>query len=525
MFRARCTGVYTTCRGDVFLAEEHAIACCYLPYCRVSPGITFPVDPKEDPGGGSSWTYTIAESCLTSSEEACILLLHPSREVEESSPEFSSRMRSLVEIAPTPLELEGVNQRVTDLATIVEEETTSMYGIMEDAQDDRSLLRARVNLLYRDRHVHRRLAVMIEREAKIAHEAWGLSMDASDMHSALISELQSADHRRQRRILELLTSDHKRQHVMQPEMSIDSHTSGNGVPESAVQWFEKMELFTSYQEIVRACQRVKLASVPARKCSLHGGIPCRDCRSPPHPKCATLGLIQLLVLECGAQGHFKKDCPKIEELTTTGVFPEDWPEYTTTTDKCEVSNRFRLHRPSSSPWGAPVLFVKKKDGSFRLQGSSIYSKIDLRSEYHQLRVREEDIPKTAFRNSISVTMNSSHVFVRREHEEHLRQTLENCFKKENELYAKFSKSDSGLLEYQFLGHVIDCRETPTKTMTQTNQKGVKFDGGKRKTRSRTAFQLLIAEEAMQCTNLALPGGKRRFHSAYCEAYNKKGFGR
>nr|GFD00926.1 reverse transcriptase domain-containing protein [Tanacetum cinerariifolium] len=82
-------------------------------------------------------------------------------------------------------------------------------------------------------------------------------------------------------------------------------------------------------------------------------------------------------------------------------------------------------RPSSSPWEAPVLFVKKKDGSFRmcidyrelnkltvknryplpriddlfdqLQGSSIYSKIDLRLGYHQLRVREQDIPKTAFR--------------------------------------------------------------------------------------------------------------------------------
>ncbi|GJU29104.1 putative reverse transcriptase domain-containing protein [Tanacetum coccineum] len=175
-------------------------------------------------------------------------------------------------------------------------------------------------------------------------------------------------------------------------------------------------------------------------------------------------------------------------------------------------------RPSSSPWGAPVLFVKKKDGSFRmcidyrelnkltvknryplpriddlfdqLQGSSVYSKIDLRSGYHQLRVREEDIPKTAFRtryghyefqvmpfgltNAPAVFMDLMNrvckpyldkfviVFIddiliysknKKEHEEHLKLILE-LLKKE-ELYAKFSKCEFWIPKVQFLGHVID----------------------------------------------------------------------
>ncbi|KAJ9547521.1 hypothetical protein OSB04_020064 [Centaurea solstitialis] len=175
-------------------------------------------------------------------------------------------------------------------------------------------------------------------------------------------------------------------------------------------------------------------------------------------------------------------------------------------------------RPSSSPWGAPVLFVKKKDGSFRmcidyrelnkitiknryplprindlfdqLQGATYFSKIDLRSGYHQMRVREEDIAKTAFRtrydhyeflvmpfgltNAPAVFMDLMNrvcrpyldkfviVFIddiliysqsKEDHEHHLRLILE--LLKAEKLYAKFSKCEFWIREVHFLGHVVN----------------------------------------------------------------------
>ncbi|GJW90486.1 putative reverse transcriptase domain-containing protein [Tanacetum coccineum] len=119
-------------------------------------------------------------------------------------------------------------------------------------------------------------------------------------------------------------------------------------------------------------------------------------------------------------------------------------------------------RPSSSPLGALVLFVKKKDGSFWMW-SRVYSKIDLRSGYYQLRVREEDIPKTTFRAryghyefqvmSFGLT-NAPAVFmdlmnrIRKEHEGHLKLILR--LLKEEELYTKFSKCDFWLSKRHYL---------------------------------------------------------------------------
>ncbi|GJR81677.1 hypothetical protein Tco_0152462 [Tanacetum coccineum] len=124
-----------------------------------------------------------------------------SRELDYSITDtWDDLVGAIDKIAPTTLE--GVNKRITNFSTVVEQETTIMYGIMEDARDDWSQLRGRVNLSYRDRPIHSRLAMMVEREAKMAREAWGPSIDSSDY---------APDHKRQRVISELSASDHRSQ--------------------------------------------------------------------------------------------------------------------------------------------------------------------------------------------------------------------------------------------------------------------------------------------------------------------------
>ncbi|WVZ97823.1 LOW QUALITY PROTEIN: hypothetical protein U9M48_043333, partial [Paspalum notatum var. saurae] len=175
-------------------------------------------------------------------------------------------------------------------------------------------------------------------------------------------------------------------------------------------------------------------------------------------------------------------------------------------------------RPNSSPWGCPALFVEKKDqGGKRLcvdyrtlnaitvknkypllhidilfdqlDGAKVFSKIDLRSGYYQIKIREEDIPKIAFSTRYglyvylvmsfgltnapaffmymmnSVFMNELDKFVvvfiddiliysksEEEHKEHLRIVLTRL--REHKLYAKFSKCAFWLKEVSFLGHIL-----------------------------------------------------------------------
>jgi hypothetical protein len=177
----------------------------------------------------------------------------------------------------------------------------------------------------------------------------------------------------------------------------------------------------------------------------------------------------------------------------------------------------RFIHPSSSPWGAPVIFVPKKDGTQRLcidyrtlnevtvknmyplpriddlfnqlHGACVLSKIDLRSGYHQLKIRECDIPKTAFVSrygpyeytvmSFELTNAPTYfiylmnkvfmeyldkfivVFIddiliysrsEEEYEEHLRLVLQKL--REHRLYVKLSKCEFWMKQVALLGHII-----------------------------------------------------------------------
>nr|GEV67784.1 hypothetical protein [Tanacetum cinerariifolium] len=229
-----------------------------------------------------------------------------------------------------------------------------------------------------------------------------------------------------------------------------------------------------------------------------------------------------------------KDVPTVQDFLE--VFPKYFPGLPPTR-QVEFQIELGFIRPSSSPWGAPILFIKKKDGCFRmcigyhelnkltvknryplpriddwfdqLQRSRVYSKIDMRSGYHQLRVREEDIPKTAFRtryghyefqvmpfgltNGPAIFMDLMTrvckpyldkfiiVFIdgiliysksKKEYAEHLKLILE-LLKKE-ELNAKFSKCDFWLSRI-------------AKPMMKLTQKNVKYDWSEK---AEAAFQIL-----------------------------------
>nr|GEX38839.1 hypothetical protein [Tanacetum cinerariifolium] len=214
-------------------------------------------------------------------------------------------------------------------------------------------------------------------------------------------------------------------------------------------------------------------------------------------------------------------------------------------------------RPSSSPWGAPVLFVKKKDGSFRMCiDYHKLNKLTVKNRYPLSRIDDlfDQLQGTRYGHYESQVMsfgltNASMVFMdlmnrvckpyldrfmivfiddiliysknRKEHEGHLKFILK--LLKEEELYAKFLKCEFWLSKVQFLGHVIDSEGIhvdPTKIEEIKDWESPKTPTEIRQflEKAQAAFRLL-KQKLCSAPILALPEGSESF-MVYCDALHK-----
>ncbi|GKC28464.1 putative reverse transcriptase domain-containing protein, partial [Tanacetum coccineum] len=223
----------------------------------------------------------------------------------------------------------------------------------------------------------------------------------------------------------------------------------------------------------------------------------------------------------------KKDEPKLGNLPIVREFEDVFPRrlvgITFATTSGELQDKGFI-RPNHSLWGAPVLFVKKKDGSLRmcidyrelnkltvknhyplpriddlfdqLQGSCYFSKIDLRS-----------VMPFGLTNAPAVFIDDILIYskTKEDHEVHLGLVLE-LLRKEK-LYAKFSKCEFWLQEVHFLGHVV-------------NQNGIHVDPSKIEAgvEQEEAFQTL-KNNLCDAPILTLPDGVEDF-VVYCDASNQ-----
>ncbi|GJX50805.1 putative reverse transcriptase domain-containing protein [Tanacetum coccineum] len=175
-----------------------------------------------------------------------------------------------------PMTLRGVNTRVTELTAVQEQDTQDIYAVIEDTQDRQTQIYQSVGTLVDDSQYHYETARLLDQEALVSREAWGRSIEVSYMtrseilalrsvvmgQQAVISQLQAADRKSQVVTLEMLQADYQRQ----------------------VQLTKALELLKGLQTQMAEFQRAN----------------------------------QRVCFECGAQGHFKKDCPKLKNNNNRG---------------------------------------------------------------------------------------------------------------------------------------------------------------------------------------------------------------
>ncbi|GJR10580.1 putative reverse transcriptase domain-containing protein [Tanacetum coccineum] len=609
----------------------------------------------------------------------------PKREVGYRITDTWDKMVEDIQGTLTGTDVAGLSHRMIDFVPTVRQDTNKIYGRLDDALDDRSLMSGHLNMLRRDRRAHARTARLMESEARLSREAWtqmavlqnalaardaDRNQNGEDSHDSGTGVRRHAPLARECTYLDFMKckplyfkgiegvveltyaltwwNSHVKTfgHDVAYEMTwtnlkkkmTDKYclrgevkklegeiwnlkvkgSDMDAIEFATVLMDKKIRTFAERQSETKESKMItnNYNNNIIRGRTLAGfmlqGLVRRNLMEDLN-LCAqnvtitmTVSVLQnatsaIKLAIWPVTGHFKREYPKLKINNrgnqsghgndmamapvkvlvglpptrqvefqinlTPGAAPVARAPYRLAPSEIkELSDQLQelsdkgFIRPSSSPWGSPVLFVKKKDGSFRicihyrelnklteknhyplpridnlfdqLQGSNIYSKIDLRSGYHQLRVREEDILKTTFRtryghykfqvmpfgltNAPVIFMDLMNrvckpyldkfviIFIddiliysrnKKEHEEHLKAILE-FLKKEELYYRRFIKGFSKI----------------AKSMTKLTYKGVKFDWDDK---AEAAFQL-IKQNLCSAPILALPEGRKDF-IIYCDA--------
>ncbi|GJZ71830.1 hypothetical protein Tco_0635681 [Tanacetum coccineum] len=191
---------FTVCRAgvsEVTLSPQKRLCIALGPRYEVSESSS---TPTARPTGGFRVNYGFV---ATLDDE---IRRDPERDVSYGITDTWDEMLVGMPGAPATDDTE-LGRWMTNFVTTVRQDTGEIYGRLDDAQDDRSLMSGRLNMLFRDRCAHTRTSLLMEREARLSREAWGQSMDASDIARSKVRALRTTVLAHQTEIAALRATD------------------------------------------------------------------------------------------------------------------------------------------------------------------------------------------------------------------------------------------------------------------------------------------------------------------------------
>ncbi|GJU40021.1 putative reverse transcriptase domain-containing protein [Tanacetum coccineum] len=507
---------------------------CFFPILSIEHVGESSSAPTARPTGGFRADY---EFVSTLDDE---IRRDPKREVGYRITDTWDKMVEDIQGTLTATDVAGLSHRMIDFVPTVRQDTNKIYGRLDDALDDRSLMSGHLNMLRRDRRAHARTARLMESEARLSREAW-----------TEIGELRAANRRRQTQLIEALTL----LRTLQTQMAVLQKNGTKRTIRSTPATITTPTTFVTDEQLKRLIDQGVADALAARNAnSCQNDEDSHDSGTGVRRSCRVTQWFERIETVFRISSYSVENqinfstCTLLESALTwwnshVKTFGHDVAyEMTWTNLKKKMTDKYCLRGE-----------VKKLEGEIWNLNFDVLIGMDWLAKYQAVIVCAEKIVRIPLGNETLIFHGClvflAHVttqetedksekkrleevpFIRnfpKEHEENLKAILE--FLKKEELYEKFSKCQFWIPKVQFLGHVIDSQSihvdpakiesikdwASPKTPTEIHQfLGVKFDWGDK---AEAAFQL-IKHNLCSAPILALPEGRKDF-IVYCDALIK-----